>query len=69
MIIYVESCYGNAILSGKVSSAGQLKNRMKATLNDIGAEDFISVFCSRYNFDRLPFDENIEWDYFIDLDV
>lgn len=69
MIVIIESYTGDALISGKVTSAGQLKYRMQMVLKDTSTEDFCSVFCARYQFDILPYDSHIKADYIMDLDT
>lgn len=69
MIIEVESYFGDTLLSGKVRSIGQLKYRVLQTLADTPAEDFISVFCARYQYEPLPYSVTMDADYRIDLDT
>ncbi len=69
MLVGIESINGDVLLSGKVSSVGQLKQRMMAVLSEVSEKDFISVFCARYGYDIYPYDENIRIDYLIDLDT
>lgn len=69
MLIKIESFYGNSLLSGKVSSIGQLKYRVMTVVADCDIQDFISVFCARYRYDIFLYDENIQVDYVVDLDT
>lgn len=69
MLIGIESINGDVLLSGKVASVGQLKQRMIAVLSDVSENDFVAVFCVRYGYDVYPYDENITVDYVIDLDT
>ncbi|MCL2323895.1 MAG: hypothetical protein FWC47_17535 [Oscillospiraceae bacterium] len=59
MIIYIESFYGDAVISGKVRTVGQLKYRVFKTLKEVGQKDFVSVFCARYNFDIIPIKKDV----------
>ena len=34
-----------------------------------GAKDFLSVFCMRYDYEKLPFDPYMRVDYVVDLDT
>ena len=68
-IVDIESYWGDALIWGKASSAGQLKYRMMSVLKEVEAWDFVSVFCARYHFKQLLYDSNIEVDYRIDLDT
>ncbi|GKX53385.1 hypothetical protein [Budvicia aquatica] len=69
MLIEIESLNGDILLSGKVSSVGQLKQRMMDVLDEVGSNDFVAIFCARYGYDIYPYDHNIKVDYIIDLDV
>lgn len=69
MLIRIESFYGDRLISGKVSSVGQLKYRMMTVLAEMGENDFTSIFCVRYGYDRYPYDPDIQVDYVIDLDT
>lgn len=69
MLIKIESFYGNSLLSGKVSSIGQLKYQVMTVVADCDIQDFISVFCARYSYDIFLYDENIQVDYVVDLDT
>lgn len=69
MLIQIESFLGDALLSGKVSSIGQLKHRMMMVLADCDTCDFIAIFCARYGYDIYLYDENIQVDYVIDIDI
>lgn len=69
MLIEIESINGDVLLSGKRSSAEQLKYRMMKVLNEVSEDDFVSVFSVRYGYNIYPHDENIQVDYVIDLDI
>lgn len=69
MIVIIESNTKEILISGRVSSAGQLKHRMLQVLKDTGYKDFCWIFCARYQFEILPFDPNIDADYIMDLDT
>jgi phosphotransacetylase len=69
MIIMIESVYGDVLVSGKVSSAGQLKSRMMKVINCVDLEDFVSVFCAWFGYHRFAYDADVVVDYVIDLDV
>ena len=69
MVIEIESYSGNVFIFGKAASIGQLKNRMANILEQAGEKSFVSIFCARYSFDVLPYDERIEPDFCIDLDT
>ncbi|MCX8674147.1 hypothetical protein J3U16_02455 [Gilliamella sp. B3023] len=69
MLIKIESFYGDSLLSGLVSSVAQLKHRVMAVLADCDLGDFISIFCARYGYYIYPYDERIQVDYVVDLDI
>ncbi|OCG01059.1 hypothetical protein [Gilliamella sp. wkB112] len=69
MLIEIESFYGGTLISGKVRSIGQLKSRMMKIIHEVGPEQFIDTFCHRYGYDIYPYDNNIQVDYVIDLDI
>lgn len=74
MLIYNEMYPGDRMLSGSKCSVSELKKRVSSILTEAETKDFISIFCARYNFEELPFDnlpinENIEVDYYIDIDA
>ena len=69
MIIEIESYFGNKIVSGKVRSLRELRRCVKDVLKESNHEDFTSIFCARYNFDILTYDEEIMIDCCIDLDT
>lgn len=69
MIIEIESYLGDKLISGKTLSIGQLKHQMEAILKQVSEKDFVSIFCARYDFEVLPYDENIEAHYVVDLDT
>ncbi|WP_157952952.1 hypothetical protein [Limnobaculum parvum] len=67
MLIGIEGINGDVLLSGKVASVGQLKQRMMIVLGEVSENDFVSVFCARYGYDIYTYDQNIKVDYVIDL--
>ena len=74
MLIYVEMFPRDRLLSGPKCSVSELKKRVSIIRTEAGTKDFISIFCARYNFEELPLDnvpinENIEVDYYIDIDA
>lgn len=69
MLIEIESLNGDMLLSGKVSSVGQLKQQVMNVLAEVGRNDFVAIFCARYGYDIYPYDQDIKVDYVIDLDV
>ncbi|MGL5436909.1 MAG: hypothetical protein ACRDBO_16180 [Lachnospiraceae bacterium] len=69
MIIEVECYLGDALISGNVVSAGELKSKMAKVLKDTCTKDFVSVFCARYHFDLIPYAADIQVNFVMDLDI
>lgn len=69
MIIKIESYLGDTLISGKVSSIGQVRSRMHLILEEVNERDFVAVYCARYKFDIIPYDDSIITDICIDLDT
>lgn len=74
MLIFIEVYPKDRLLSGPKCSVSELKKRVSNILTEAATKDFISIFCARYNFEELPLDnlpinENIEVDYYIDIDA
>ncbi len=66
MLIEIESYKGNRLLHGKKLKISEIK----AFLKEIGTvEDEISLFCTRFAYEELPYDPNIQVDLCIDLDT
>lgn len=55
-------------MMGKARSVSQLRARMMDVLKEAQTSDFVSIFCARYNFDRLDDVEAVAVDYAMDLD-
>ena len=66
MLIAIESYYGNYLLHGKKLKISEIKAYMK-TIED--GHDFVSVFCSRFGYEVLPYDEYLTADIVIDADT
>lgn len=74
MLIYIEMYPRDRLLTGAKCSVSELKIRVSKILKESETRDFISIFCARYNFEELPLDtlpinENIDVDYYIDIDT
>ena len=69
MIIEIESYLGDKLLSGKKCTEKELREKFKKALKVSQDENFLRIFCSMFKFEGIPFDENIEVDYVIDLDT
>jgi len=70
MLVFIESFYGNRLLTGKRCSEKELWQRMKCVVGKIEkTEDFTPLFCRLYEFDELPMCDDTEVDFVIDLDT
>ena len=68
MLIELESVYGDKIIQGKHLTPNELQSAIKEILENSSETDFISVFCSRFGYEELPYIP-IQVDYRIDLDT
>ncbi len=74
MLIYIEMYPRDRMLHGPKCSVSELKKRVSEIQAEAETKDFIPIFCARYNFEELPLDnlpinENIEVDYYVDVDT
>ena len=69
MILYIESVYGDVLLHGKRMEESELRKKADELLKLVGAKDFLSAFCMRYDYEKLPFDPYMRVDYVVDLDT
>ena len=69
MLIYVDSFFGDSLLSGKKCSEKELRQRVLETKNQCETSDFAALFCRKYLFDELPISEDIQVDFIVDLDT
>ncbi len=69
MILEIESVYSDAILHGKTFNGDELRAIVKELLTHFDESEFVSIFCSRYDYEILPYDKDIPVDYIIDLDT
>lgn len=69
MIIEVESFYGDCYLWGKKTTIWELKKQMKNILSAECEEEFVSLFCSRYMYERIETSGLCVADFVIDLDT
>lgn len=69
MILEIESVYGDAIIHGKHFCESDLRTIVKELLSYVNESEFVSNFCMRYEYELLPYDDNIKVDYIIDLDT
>ena len=69
MLIYIESLWGDRIISGKKCTEKELKEKFKKVIKIVEAEDFTALFCRMFNFEEYFLDEDIQIDFVIDLDT
>ena len=69
MLIELESVYGDKIIHGKHLTKNELQSAMKEILENSAETDFLSVFCSRFGYEELPYTDAVQVDYIIDLDT
>ena len=69
MLIYIEMYPKDRLLNGPKCSVSELKKRLAKILAEAETKDFISIFCAQYNFEEMPLNENIEVDYYMDIDA
>ncbi len=69
MILYIESVYGDTLLHGKPFGEADLRTKVQKLLTLVREEEITSAFCSRYDYETVPFDPFLKADYVIDLDT
>ena len=69
MLIEIESVYGDKIIHGRHLSISELKSAMEEILEIVNEKDFTPVFCSRFQYEVIPYSNDIRVDYRIDLDT
>ena len=69
MLIYIDSFFGDSLLSGKKCSEKELRKRVLETTSQCNTSDFTALFCRQYLFDELPLTEDVEVDFVVDLDT
>ena len=69
MIIEIESFWGDCLLHGPKTDSMTLQSQMNALLTYTDTKDFVRIFCVRYGYEELPFDETVRVDYVMDLDI
>ena len=69
MIIEIESYLGNRMLFGKSISEYELRKLINQILLQTDENQFLYWLCSRYNFEKIKFSNEIEADYVVDLDT
>lgn len=70
VIIEIEGYLVQVLLMGKKCTKQQLK-QMYFQADKLTYEyfDFPDVFCRLHNFDQIPYSEDIEVDFVIDIDI
>jgi hypothetical protein len=70
MIVRIESYFiHDVILSGKKCSKEELKRKLISTISKTDTIDFVPFFCRMFQFEEMPFTDDIEADFVIDLDT
>jgi len=69
MLVFIESFWGNKIITGKKCTENELRNKFKKALKITQTAEFTALFCRMFQFDELPLDEDIHVDYIMDLDT
>lgn len=71
MIIGIEGYQTEALLFGRTCCKKVLCQRVKEVLQlyPMDNEAFITIFCRRYGFECVAYDEGVKPDYVIDLDT
>ena len=69
MLIEIESVYEDAIIHGKSLSRQELQTITKELIAEVGEENFINIFCLRFNYEKITYNSQIRSDYIIDLDT
>lgn len=69
MIIEIESFFGDCLLHGPRTDDMTLRSRMNELIALTDMKDFVKLFCVRYGYEILPWDETVQVDYVMDLDI
>ena len=69
MVIEIESIYGNKLLHGKKKEFEQIKCALTDNSEMISMEEFLNGILFRFGYEELPYDESVEVDYVLDLDI
>ncbi|WP_335512696.1 hypothetical protein [Neobacillus drentensis] len=71
MIIEIDGFFHRGVmLSGKKCSREQFKQKyLQAKELTYEIQDFPKVFCRLYNFEQIPYDNDIEVEFIIDTDT
>ena len=69
MLIEIESVYGDKIIHGRHFNINELENAIKELLETVNEKNFVPAFCSRFQYEEIPYSDHIPVDYTIDLDT
>lgn len=69
MLIFVESYFGDRLISGNKCSEKELRHKFNETLKTANLSNFVEVFCRLYQFEEYPLSNDTEPDLVIDLDT
>lgn len=69
MLVYIESFYGDKLISGKKCTEKELREKFKKVIEISEPADFTPLFCRMFRFQEQFLDEEVQVDFFIDLDT
>lgn len=69
MIVYIESLWGDRLISGKKCTEKELREKFEKVIKIAEKDNFTELFCRIFKFDEYPLLEDIEADFVIDLDI
>lgn len=69
MIIFIESYFGDTLLTGPKTDVYTLRKQARALWDEVHYIDFVKTFCARYHYEVLEYDNDIAPDVVIDLDI
>jgi hypothetical protein len=70
MIIEIDGCFSQAILTGRKCSKQQLKQMyLQAKQVTLYTGDLPNIFCSLHNFEQVTYSEDIKVNFVIDTDT
>jgi len=69
MIVYIESFWGDRLISGKKCSENELREKFKKVITIAEKDNFTELFCRMFKFEEFPMADDIDFDFVIDLDT
>jgi len=69
MLVCIENFFGDTLISGKKCAEKELREKFNTVIKLTNAEDFTRLFCCRFHFNELPYTEDVQVDFVIDLDT